>query len=378
MVEIKSVTEVITKGTTPTSVGYTFMNAGINFVKIEAIREDGHFLEEKFAFINDDCNNKLERSKLQEGDVLFSIAGALGRVAVVTNNILPANTNQALSIIRPIRDKLSSKFLFWMLKSDHTINEIVTLKVGVAQFNLSLKQIGELQFPLPPMEVQEKIVAELDAYQKITDGAKQIVENYKPTIKINPDWPMVELGKIAGINETSEDPVKSYGQNEFVYIDISSIENGSGKVSFSNKLKGVDAPSRAKRKVKKGDILLSTVRPNLQAFGYLEEVPENAIASTGFAVLTPSPDKVIGKYIYFMLFEHIVLDQMIDKMGKGAYPSINQKDVFHLKFPLPPLKTQQKIVAEIEAERELVEANKKLIEIFGKKIKDKIGEVWGE
>ncbi|MFH1671878.1 MAG: restriction endonuclease subunit S [Pseudomonadota bacterium] len=65
-------------------------------------------------------------------------------------------------------------------------------------------------------------------------------------------------------------------------------------------------------------------------------------------------------------------------LGKGAYPSINQKDVFHLKFPLPPLKTQEKIVAEIESERELVDANKKLIEIFEKKINDKIGEVWGE
>jgi Type I restriction-modification system methyltransferase subunit len=267
------------------------------------------------------------------------------------------------------------KFLFSILKNV----KLTDLRGGGAVPGLNRNDVYQaIKLPRPPLEVQEKIVAELDGYQKIIDGAKQVVKNYKPAIKIDPDWPMVELGEVAGINEASKDPVKSYGQNEFVYIDIASIENGSGNVSLSNKQKGVDAPSRAKRKVKKGDILLSTVRPNLQAFGYLEEVPENAIASTGFAVLTPSPNKVIGKYIYFMLFENIVLDQMIDKMGKGAYPSINQKDVFHLKFPLPPLEAQQKIVAEIETERELVDANKKLIEIFEKKIKDKIGEVWGE
>jgi type I restriction enzyme M protein len=373
-VEIKSVTEVITKGTTPTSVGYTFMNAGINFVKIEAIREDGHFLEEKFAFINDDCNNKLERSKLQEGDVLFSIAGALGRAAVVTNNILPANTNQALSIIRPIRDKLSSKFLFWMLKSDHTINEIVALKVGVAQFNLSLKQIGELQIPLPPLEVQQKIVAELDGYQKIIDGAKQVVENYKPTIKIDPDWPMVKVQKICDLVRGSSPRPKAdpryYGGNvpRLMISDIT--RDGMYTTPSTDYL--TEEGSRHSRLMKKREVVMAVSgNPGLATI-----LKMDAYIHDGFVGFRNLSSKLLPEYFYFVLthFKEANYGQSIG----AVFKNLNTSQIKKWNIPLPPLETQQKIVAEIESESELVEANRKLIGIFEKKIKNKINEVWGE
>ena len=99
-IRLGDVADVITKGTTPTSIGYEFVNKGINFIKVESINEDGAFIENKFAYITDECDKKLSRSQLQENDILFSIAGAIGRVAIVDKNILPANTNQALAIIR--------------------------------------------------------------------------------------------------------------------------------------------------------------------------------------------------------------------------------------------------------------------------------------
>ena len=90
---------MITKGTTPTTIGYDFLDQGINFVKIESISESGKFLPGKFAHISIECHKELRRSQLENGDILFSIAGALGRVGIVDEEILPANTNQALSII---------------------------------------------------------------------------------------------------------------------------------------------------------------------------------------------------------------------------------------------------------------------------------------
>ena len=98
--KLGELSEVLTKGTTPTSVGFKFEEEGINFVKIESIDLSGNFIKNKFAQISKEGNEALKRSQLQEGDILFSIAGALGRAAIVTNDILPANTNQALSIIR--------------------------------------------------------------------------------------------------------------------------------------------------------------------------------------------------------------------------------------------------------------------------------------
>ena len=99
-VKLGDIATTITKGTTPTTIGFDFVDKGINFVKIESISDNGSFLKEKFGHIEEHCNKKMQRSQLQENDVLFSIAGAIGRVAIVNKEILPANTNQALAIIR--------------------------------------------------------------------------------------------------------------------------------------------------------------------------------------------------------------------------------------------------------------------------------------
>jgi len=204
-----------------------------------------------------------------------------------------------------------------------------------------------------------------------------VVENYKPTFKIDPEWEIVELSEVMLVNAETVDPKRKYGENKFVYIDISSVENETGIVSFTNKLEGNKAPSRARRVVKKGDILLSTVRPNLKAFGFLEGVPDNVLASTGFAVLSATI-KVEPLFVYFQLFSDILQEQMIGRMEKGSYPSINQKDVQELKIFCPPLNIQQEIVSQLKKEQKAINSNKELITIFENKIKDKIADVWGE
>ena len=187
---------------------------------------------------------------------------------------------------------------------------------------------------------------------------------------------MVELKSIAAINEKTSDPKELYKEN-FTYIDISSVENRTGKIDFNNRVNVHEAPSRARRVVRQKDILLSTVRPNLKAFGFLDELPENPIASTGFAVISASK-KCNPKFLYYMLFSECLLDQMISQMGKGAYPSINQSDVSALKIPLPDLSVQQTIAYQIDQERQIVNANKQLIKLYEQKIKDRIAKVWGE
>lgn len=239
-----------------------------------------------------------------------------------------------------------------------------------------ISQYSNIEIPLPPLEIQKEIVAEIEGYQKIIDGAKQVVENYKPTIKINPDWEMVELGEVCDINLKASDPIRLFGNETFTYIDIESIENGTGKISFKNVIDAKEAPSRARRIIKNDDIALSTVRPNLRAFGYLENLPKNCLASTGFAILSVK-QKLISKFLYFIVHQDYMVEQMVKKSGKGQYPSITASDVKELLIPLPSLEIQQQIVSQIEEEQKMVDANKKLIEIFEQKIKARIDEVWG-
>jgi type I restriction enzyme S subunit len=124
--------DLITKGTTPTSIGHEFVSKGINFVKVESIKANGEFIENKFAQITPECHNSLRRSQLKSGDILFSIAGALGRTAFVTNDIIPANTNQALAIIRLKKsDAVSTEFVLKALSTGIVLEQIEQFKERV-------------------------------------------------------------------------------------------------------------------------------------------------------------------------------------------------------------------------------------------------------
>ena len=152
--QLSEITEIITKGTTPTTLGYEFQNEGINFLKIECFDELGNYLPDKVAHISEECNEKLKRSQLKVGDVLFSIAGAIGRVGVVTEEMLPANTNQALAIIRISDEKVYLPYMRIILASPIVRKQLEKKKQGVAQLNLSLKDINEISIPLPNKDKQ--------------------------------------------------------------------------------------------------------------------------------------------------------------------------------------------------------------------------------
>jgi type I restriction enzyme S subunit len=152
-VKVKDVCLTITKGTTPTTLGKSFKVNGINFIKAESLTDVGTFVPEKFAFIDDDTNNLLKRSQIQEGDVLITIAGTIGRIGYVTKDILPANTNQAIGIMRVKREIINSYFLYCLFNSTEIKNDFHGRVVHAVQPNLSLGQIADIEFKLPPSEV---------------------------------------------------------------------------------------------------------------------------------------------------------------------------------------------------------------------------------
>ena len=189
-------------------------------------------------------------------------------------------------------------------------------------------------------------------------------ERYKVDKSLDTTYPVVPLSDICEINAENKNPTLAFGDDEFIYIDISSVENGTGKVDFSNKIKGTDAPSRAKRAVKKGDILFSTVRPNLKAYGYVErEDCDCCVASTGFAVIS-AKSMVLSKYVYYMLYSEPVQTQLSSMMGKGAYPSVNQKDVSQIQIPLPSLSIQEDFVSELDSYQKIIDGARQVVKNY--------------
>ena len=147
----------ITKGTTPTTIGGRFTDTGIAFVKVESITNEGRIDTAKLAHINDEANDLLARSSLQKGDVLFTIAGTIGRVARVRGDILPANTNQAVAIVRPNQNIVDSEFLYYSLRDDARIERAHTRVVQSVQANFSLSELSAVEIPLPPLPEQRAI-----------------------------------------------------------------------------------------------------------------------------------------------------------------------------------------------------------------------------
>jgi type I restriction enzyme S subunit len=159
-----SVCTLITKGTTPTSLGFLFQNSGINFIKVESITPSGVINKHKFSYIDDTTHNALARSKIHNGDILITIAGAtVGKLAIVNESHLPANTNQALAIVRVDENEIRRKYLYYWLQSNYISQEIECIQTVGAQPNLSLAQIGGFNVALPSLNEQDAITDVLNA-----------------------------------------------------------------------------------------------------------------------------------------------------------------------------------------------------------------------
>ncbi|ELA9729482.1 restriction endonuclease subunit S [Vibrio alginolyticus] len=166
---------VVTKGTTPTSIGLKFEESGVPFLRIQNLRELTVSLED-CLYVSADTHETLKRSKIRAGDFLITIAGTIGRVAIVPDDFPECNCNQAVAILRFDRTKLLSRYLLHWLSTDDALNQIRGKKVTATISNLSLSQIKELEIPLPPLEEQKRIAAILDKADAIRQKRKQAID----------------------------------------------------------------------------------------------------------------------------------------------------------------------------------------------------------
>jgi type I restriction enzyme S subunit len=197
----------ITKGTTPSTYGAKFTESGVNFVKVESITAQGGFLVDKFVHIDESTHhNMLKRSIIEEGDILLTMAGAIGRVAQVPKDILPANTNQAVSIIRINHKDADSRYIRYFLESPNAKSQFFAGITQSAQPNLSLGNISKIQVPLPELDTQKKIVdilgsidEQIELNRKMNDTIEQMGQAlFRQYFINNPNaetWGYVQIGK---------------------------------------------------------------------------------------------------------------------------------------------------------------------------------------
>lgn len=226
LVTLDSITTKITKGTTPTSVGCTFENSGVNFIKSESLGNSRNIDRSKFAFISEQTHEKLKRSQIEKNDILFSMAGMfLGKTGIVTDDLVPANTNQAVAIIRIDTEKANHEYVYYYLNQRSVVQAVNASSAQSAQPNINLKQIGQIEIDLPERKLQDKIVSILSAIDFKIEKNNQINENleqqaraifqawfidYEPFGGVAPSaWHPSTLGQIAELKTDSWSPAKN-------------------------------------------------------------------------------------------------------------------------------------------------------------------------
>lgn len=254
--------------------------------------------------------------------------------------------SSAIKILEANTERADIKFVFYMMLNIK-FNASTHKRYWIAEYS-------KIKIPLPPLEVQKQIVQEIEGYQKIIDGARQVVQNWKPTIKIDPEWPTIVVEKsLENVKYTFK--VKSSAFLEYgKYPVIDQSEKFiAGHWNNEDDLFRISKP-------------VTIFGDHTRCFKYIDF--DFVLGADGVKILQVK-DFFDPKFFYYIL-----ANLEIKSLGYSRH----YKELKEQVIPLPPLDVQKQIVSQIEEEQKAVDACKKLIEINEQKIKSKISEVWGE
>lgn len=331
---------------------------------------------EKTKWTNDEVN---PNDFLQNGDILLSHINSYEHLAKSAIFKLNEKIVHGINLIRFRADKtkIDPEYAIYIFKSSLFIEKAKSYaQKAVNQASIKVADLKTIEIPLPPMSVQEEIVKELDAYQAIIDGAQKVVDNWKPTFKINPNWKKVKLGDcvhfISGITLAIKDNLDDNG------IPILSIANISEDGRIIGHYDRVNIGKKSVNYAQKGDLLFNWRNGSRNLVGKTAyyDLDEKAIFGSFLLGIRVKQSILDAKYLWYVLNKNRiegVYEKYMRQMVNGLF---NREELKILDIYLPSLEEQKAIVAQIEQEEQYVEACKKLIELNKQKISNKIKSIW--
>jgi type I restriction enzyme S subunit len=344
-----------------------FTDSGIPVIKINNIIGNDLNLD-NLSFIEPSRLEEFSRFLIKKNDILMSLTGNIGRVIEVGLIQRDFVQNYRVGKFVPVnRNELYNRYIKYLLSSPLVLSQFFKFSNQSAQANFGKQDMDKVWVAIPTSLPEQQKIAEIlstvDAKIEIID--QQISETqelkkglmqqlltkgighteFKDSVlgKIPKSWEVVKISKVAHINNSSL-PNTTDEKYEFYYIDLSSVKSGKIETPLE-KIKYSDSPSRARRILKRGDVIMATVRPNLLGFAFAGFDTNNYVCSTGFALLSHKENSN-GQFIYQNLYSESVKSQ-INKLIVGSnYPAINSSDVKNIRIPFPSLNEQNQI-AEI-------------------------------
>lgn len=317
-----------------------------------------------------------ERNTINNGELLFSWSGSRGtsfgahiwkgQKAVLNQHIFKVGFDES---------RATKMYLLYALNKA-VIEVEENLHGGVGLVHITKGNLEKIEIPLPPLEVQKEIVAEIEGYQKVIDGARAVLDHYRPHIPIHPDWPMVALGEVCRfIDYRGKTPEKT--TSGLPLITAKNVREGYINLEPREFIAEADYDAWMTRGIPQvGDVLFTMEAP----LGNVAEITMTgrfALAQR-LVALCPNREILVGAFLKDLLLTRTLQEKILAHQSGTTVYGIKASVLKELTIPLPPLATQQTIVAEIEAEQALVAANRELITRFEQKIEATLARIWSE
>lgn len=341
----------INSGESPSK--YQFVNEGIPYYKVEQLNAGIKYIEETPYML------KVGKT-VPAGSIIFPKRGAsilLNKIRIMKKDSFMDTNLMTLTAT----NGLVNEYLFYCLDFQGLAKIADTTSIP----QINNKHINPFKIPLPPTKAEQTAIANVlsdaDALiqsltrliakkRQIKQGAMQTLLNPYESGRLKEGWVVKKLGEAADIDP--ENLNASVNPNyKFKYISLEDVDRGVLR-NYSDQIFAT-APSRARRIVKKGDILFGTVRPNLQSHCLIKNHVEDLVCSTGFAVIRCRDNIANPPYIFSLFFAEFVEKQIQTLLAGSNYPAINSSDVRKLDIPLPQMDEQThiaKILSDMDAE----------------------------
>lgn len=353
---------------------------GVPHIRPMNISDKGQFTWEGLKQIATSEYAGKEDYALRSGDVLFNNTNSkelVGKTCLITHDIEGGFSNH-MTRIRVKRDICIPNFLALVLHSAWQKGIFLGLaNKWVGQAGINATALSQFQIPLPPLVIQKEIVAEIEGYQKVINGARAVIDNYRPSIPIEPTWPLISLSSLF---ETKSGTTPSRNRADYFTNGtipwVKTLDLTDGPITTTDERITALALDETHLSILPIGTVLVAMYGGFNQIGRTGVLELEAAHNQAMTALLPTK-KVDPYFLNTVLVASKGYWKSVANSTRKD-PNITKSDVLGFKLPLPPLTTQRAIVAEIEAEQALVAANRELIARMEKKIQATLARVWGD
>ena len=370
LVSLKDCCHAILSGGTPSTEREDYWTGDIPWITSADIVDIKTAVPRKF--ITQKAIEESATNLIKQGNIIVVTRVGLGKIFKNEFDVCISQDSQGLII----KENIDVSYLVWVLQDQ--VQKFKNSSQGSTIQGVTKKQLSELQIPLPPLEVQHELVAEIESYQRVLDGARAVVENWRPRIMVDPEWPVVTIGDcctVRGGKRLPKGEQLSTQSTSHPYIRVSDFKDQTVDLTNLRFVPEKLYERIARYTISSSDVYIS-IAGTIGMMGTIPESLDGANLTENAARLSFDHSLLDKHFLVAIGNSETIQSQMRSLTHAVGVPKLALERIKTIRFPLPSIDTQRAIVAENQAEQALVSPNRELVERMEQRIQDAITRVW--